>query len=230
VTSVPDSAASDRSVQTVLFDLDGTLSDSAPGILGSLRQAFVVVGVAPMTPDQEASVLGPPFYESLPAIVGPDLTADVINAYRGFYSGGGMFDAVAYDGIGALLDQLAEAGATLAVATSKPEHYAVPIVEHLGLGGRFKTICGDTLEGGRPSKAHVVGEALRRLGHPAPATVVMVGDRSHDVYGATEHGLRCYGAGWGYGGPGELALAGAVGVYADPSELGRALAEVVGER
>jgi phosphoglycolate phosphatase len=227
VTPIPES---DERVHTVLFDLDGTLSDSAPGILGSLRQAFAVVGAEPMTPEQEAGVLGPPFYESLPAIVGPDLTADIITAYRGFYSGAGMYEATAYAGIPLLLDQLAEGGVTLAVATSKPEHYAVPIVEHLGLGGRFKTICGDTLEGGRPSKAHVVGEALRRLGHPHASTVVMVGDRSHDVFGAAEHAIACYGAGWGYGGPGELALAGAVGVYADPSELGRALAHVVGQR
>jgi phosphoglycolate phosphatase len=227
VTSERDPA---EPVQTVLFDLDGTLSDSAPGILGSLRQAFAVVGAAPMTAEQEAGVLGPPFYESLPAIVGPDLTGDIITAYRGFYSGGGMYDVVVYDGIPALLDQLARAGVTLAVATSKPEHYAGPIIEHLGLDGWFKTICGDTLEGGRPSKAHVVGEALRRLGHPGPSSVVMIGDRSHDVHGAAEHGLRCYGAGWGYGGPGELALAGAIGVYADPGELGQALARVVGER
>jgi phosphoglycolate phosphatase len=138
-----------------------------------------------------------------------------------------MYDAVIYDGVLGVLDWLGDLGVTLAVATSKPEHYAVPIVEHLGLAGRFKTICGDTLDGARASKAAVVAEALRRLGQPDPSTVVMVGDRSHDVLGAAAHGVRCYGAGWGYGGPGELAGAGALGVFTNARDLQRALAEQV---
>jgi phosphoglycolate phosphatase len=214
-------------VEVVLFDLDGTLSDSAPGILGSLRQAFAVVGAEPMTPDQEQHVLGPPFYSSLPEIVAPELVPDIITSYRGFYSAGGMFDVTPYEGIDELLAGLTARGVRLAVATSKPEHYAAPIVEHLGLHEHFETICGDTLEGARDSKALVVGEALRRLGHPDPSTVVMVGDRLHDVRGAAEHGVPCYGAGWGYGAPGELALAGAIGVYAKPLDLAPVLAEVV---
>ncbi len=155
-------------VHTVLFDLDGTLSNSAPGILSSLRQAFDVVGVAPMTAEQERYVLGPPFYESLPAIAGEDHVAAIIEAYREFYAAGGMFDTVAYDGVVELLDSLAEAGVTLAVATSKPEYYAVPILEHLGLVERFKAIGGDTLDGTRGSKALVVGDVLARLGGPEP--------------------------------------------------------------
>lgn len=208
-----------RLVDTVLFDLDGTVSNSAPGILGSLRQAFGVVGVAPMTPEQEAYVLGPPFYESLPSIAGAEHVADLIASYRGFYADAGMFDTVAYDGIAEVLDWLSAAGVTMAVATSKPEHYAEPILTHLGLADRFKAICGDTLDGSRGSKALVVGDALRRLGDPDPSTVVMVGDRSHDVIGAAAHGLRTYGAGWGYGAAGELTAAGAVAVYADPAAL-----------
>jgi phosphoglycolate phosphatase len=214
-------------VSFVLFDLDGTLSDSAPGILGSLRRAFGVVGLTPMTAEQEAHILGPPFYESLPALVGPERVAEVIAAYRGFYATA-MLDTVAYPGVVELLDELAAAGITLAVATSKPEHFAVPIIEHLGLADRFATICGDTLDGARASKALVVGEALRRLGHPDPSTLVMIGDRSHDVLGASAHGVRCYGAGWGYGGPGELAAAGAVAVVADPQEFGRIVLTLVG--
>ena len=215
-------------VTTVLFDLDGTLSDSAPGILSALREAFAVVGADPMTPEQERHILGPPFYSSLPEIVAPELVADIIAAYRGFYSDGAMFDVVPYDGIDELLAWLSDSGVTMAVATSKPEHYAGPILAHLGLHDRFVTICGDTLDGARDSKALVVGEALSRLGHPDPSTVVMVGDRRHDVHGAAEHGLRSYGAGWGYGAPGELAGAGAVAVYDNAGELRRGLAEVVG--
>ena len=85
----------------------------------------------------------------------------------------------------------------------------------------FATVCGDTLDADRPTKADVVGEALRRLGDPAD--VIMVGDRLHDVEGARVHGLGCLGAGWGYAAPGELEEAGALAVYPDPDSLGAAL-------
>jgi phosphoglycolate phosphatase len=183
-----------------------------------------------MTSAQEAHVLGPPFYESLPEIVGADRVAEVITAYRIFYSDAGMFDTVAYAGVAELLDWLAASGVTLAVATSKPEHFAVPIVAHLGFSARFATICGDTLDGARGSKALVVQEALDRLGQPDPSTVVMVGDRSHDVFGAAAAGVPCYGAGWGYGAPGELAGAGAIAVCGHPSELRLALAARIAAR
>ena len=79
-------------IDFVLFDLDGTLSDSAPGILGSLRQAFAGAGLAPLTADQEVQLLGPPFYDALPPIIGPERVDEVITAYRRFYGDGGMFD------------------------------------------------------------------------------------------------------------------------------------------
>ncbi len=93
----------------------------------------------------------------------------------------------------------------MAVATSKPEHYAVPIVEHLGLAEFFETVGGDELDGSLANKALVIGQVLARLGSPDPAAVLMVGDRSHDVEGARAHGIAAIGAGWGY------ALAGGVG-------------------
>jgi phosphoglycolate phosphatase len=211
-------------VTTVLFDLDGTLSNSEPGILASLRSAFAEVGVAPMSAGTERALLGPPFWDSLPPIVGADRVAPVIAAYRRYYSAGGMYDCVLYDGMAEVLDGLAARGVVLAVATSKSEHFAVPIVEHLGIEDRFAVICGDTLEGTRGSKTLVVAEALHRLGRPDPSTVVMVGDRSHDVIGARDNGVACIGADWGYGGPDELTDAGAVMVAATPRRLGDLLA------
>jgi phosphoglycolate phosphatase len=216
-------------LRAVLFDLDGTLSRSAPGILGSLRRAFAAVGLPPLTAQQEAHILGPPFYEVLPPIVGVERVGAVIAAYREYYAADGMFDTVAYDGIDELLSGLTAAGVELAVATSKPEHFAVPIVAHLGLADRFVTIGGDTMDGMRASKALVVGEVLARLGRPDPSTVVMVGDRSHDVFGAAAHQLRCYGAGWGYGAPGELSGAGAIGVFDNPGELQSEFAQLLGD-
>lgn len=206
---------------TVLLDLDGTLVDSAPGILGSLREAFAELSIPLPDGGLPHTLLGPPLYVSLPALVGADVTPDLLATYRRIYGGHGLRASPAFDGIDALLRDLGAAGVTMAVATSKAEVYAERIVAHRGWTELFATVCGDTLEGDRPTKADVVGEALRRLG--GPASVVMVGDRLHDVVGARTHGLDCLGAGWGYAAPGELGEAGAVAVYATVADLHGAL-------
>lgn len=203
-------------VGTVLFDLDGTLSDSAPGILASLRRAFAEVGIPPMDERTERSLLGPPFYESLPPLVGADRVPAIIEAYRRHYDTA-MFHTSVYDGIIELLNDLQSRGLVLAIATSKPEMYARPIVEHLGITGYFATVGGDSADGSRDTKAKVIAETLRRLGEPDPAGVLMLGDRSHDVDGARAHGIDCLGAGWGYAQPGELD--GALEVFATPRDL-----------
>lgn len=151
---------------TVLFDLDGTLSDSARGILAALRHAFAVHSLPPLDPATEQAILGPPFYESLPPLLGDVPLESIIAAYREHYGAGGMFDTVAFDGVADLVARLHATGTRLAVATSKPEHYAVPIVEHLGLGGYFEVIGGDALDGSRGTKALVIADVLRRLDHP----------------------------------------------------------------
>ncbi|CAN5465708.1 HAD-IA family hydrolase [soil metagenome] len=207
-------------VTTVLFDLDGTLSDSAPGILTSLRNAFGELDLAWLDDDAARALLGPPFYLTLPPLVGADRVADVIARYRRHYvDGGGMFDTAVYDGMAEVVRALSARGLRLAVATSKPEVHAATILEHLGLRQHFDTVGGDTLDGARDSKALVVGEVLRRLGEPDPATVLMVGDRSHDVAGAGAHGVSCAGVLWGYGSAAELTAAGARTLAEHPAEL-----------
>ena len=207
-------------IDTVLFDLDGTLSDSAPGILGALRASFAEAGLDWVDPDTARSLLGPPFWHSLPPLVGEHRVAQVVTSYRQHYvEHGAMFDTARYDGVLETLQTLAGRGCRLAVATSKPEPHANRIVAHLELAGFFQTVCGDTLDGTRDSKALVVGEVLRRLGNPDPATVLMVGDRSHDVLGAAAHGLDCAGALWGYGSAAELTAAGALRLCAKPAEV-----------
>jgi phosphoglycolate phosphatase len=220
---VPGAAA----YEVVLFDLDGTLSDSAPGILSSLRYAFAANGLPPLDAHTERVLLGPPFYESLPPLIGDDeKLGAVIGAYRQKYGEGGMFDTSVYDGIRDVLAMLHVSGVRLAVATSKPESYAIPIVEHLGLAEFFETVGGDELDGSLPTKALVIDKVLRRLGSPRSTGVIMIGDRAHDVIGAREHGIACVGAGWGYGLPGELEKAGAEPVCAEPREVLAALGMV----
>src|SRR5207342_1368866 len=124
-----------------------------------------------------------------------------------------------YDGVLDLLDDLQARGVTLAVATSKPEFQAIPVVEHLGLADRFVTVGGDSPNYERRTKALVIAEVLRRLHNPDPTTVLMVGDRKHDVEGAAAHGVACIGAGWGYALPSELEEAGAAEIFAAPRDL-----------
>jgi len=207
-------------IDTVLFDLDGTLSDSAPGILGALRASFAEAGLDWVDAETARSLLGPPFWHSLPPLVGEHRVAQVVSAYRRHYvEDGAMFDTSCYDGVLEVLQELAAGEYRLAVATSKPEPHAEQIVASLGLAEFFVTVCGDTVDGARDSKALVVGEALRRLGGPDPSRVLMVGDRSHDVLGAAAHGLDCAGALWGYGTATELTAAGALRLCAKPAEV-----------
>ena len=205
----------------VFFDLDGTISDSAGSILGALRLTFAEFGLPPLDPATERTLLGPPFRETLPAMIGDHDIADFVAAYRRHYlADGAMFETVVYAGIEDVLRGLVAAGTQLALATSKAEMMAAPILQRLGLDHYFTHVCGDLPDGSRGAKALVVGEALRRFGDPAPDAVRMVGDRRHDVEGAGAHGIGTLGAGWGYGAPGELVAAGAIDVFTTPAELG----------
>jgi phosphoglycolate phosphatase len=209
--------------RTVLLDLDGTLVDSAPGILGTLRTAFDQVGVPWDDTVIGRHLLGPPLYESLPPLVGTEAATAVMALYRPLYQESGLLKSTPYPGIEQLLRALVAADVRLALATSKNEPAAREIIANQGWTELFTAITGDTVDARRPSKAAVVEEALRRLGSPDPADCTMVGDRLHDVVGSAAHGVSCLGAGWGYGEPGELAQAGAREIYATPDDLRGAL-------
>lgn len=212
----------------VLFDLDGTLVDSGPGIRASVRHAAAAVGIAEPTDDQLRALIGPPFPAAFLDVLGVDeATADAMMAdYRDTYGSGGMFDASVYPGIPELLAELTARGDVLAVATSKPADYAREIVAHLGLAEHVVGgVHGTTFDGSVQGKAAVVALALAAHG-PArrrgPA-LALVGDRHHDVEGARVHGLPCIGVDWGFGGRDELEAAGAVTVVDKPDEVVAAL-------
>lgn len=208
----------------VLLDLDGTLVDSAPGILGSLRLAIAEAGLEVPESTVGTHLLGPPLYRSLPPFLGEAATDRVVPIYRRIYGGGGYLDGTPYSGIEELLHALAGAGVTMALATSKAEPFARSILDQHDWSDLFTEVVGDTLTGDRPTKSAVVAEALRRLGNPSgPDRPLMVGDRVHDVEGSAEQGLHCVGAGWGYAEPGELEAAGVERVFASADELRSAL-------
>jgi phosphoglycolate phosphatase len=212
----------------VLFDLDGTLVDSTPGIWASVRFAAADLGLPEPTPAQLRAMVGPPLQDGFTRALGVP-AADVpraVAAYRSNYAAGALLDVTVYDGIRSLLATLTAAGATLAVATSKPEPFAVRVLEHTGLLGAFAGVHGATLDGAVRHKEQVVAAAL--AAHPDGLDPVLVGDRSHDVLGAAVHGLPCIGAGWGPAEDGELESAGAAAVVATPGEVVGALGRKFG--
>jgi phosphoglycolate phosphatase-like HAD superfamily hydrolase len=197
VTEILDSTVAARP-QLVIFDLDGTLTDSAQGIVSSFRRALGQVGAVVPDGDLASRIVGPPMHHTLREMgLGED--ADVaIAAYRADYTTRGWALNKLFEGIPALLADLRAAGIRLAVATSKAEPTAQRIIAHFGLDEHFEVIAGASIDGSRATKADVVAHALTQL-KPLPDRVLMVGDRSHDVEGAAEHGIDTVVVGWGYG-------------------------------
>jgi phosphoglycolate phosphatase len=213
----------------VLLDLDGTISDSSPGIARSLQHAFGACGYEPPTDEQVRTVIGPPFEVGLPSLGIPiDDVERVVRAYRDRYEDIGLFENTVYPGIVEMLDALAEAGHTLSIATAKPEPTARRIIEHFGFAERFVVQAGATHEvgTGRRTKAEVIDYALIML-QLSPSDlpwVVMVGDRDHDAECARLNGIDCVGVTWGFGSPDELASAGAAVLVDTPGEVAAAVA------
>jgi phosphoglycolate phosphatase len=182
----------------VIFDLDGTLTDSAIGIVASFRHALGEIGADVPDGDLAGRIVGPPMHQTLGSMGLGDRADDAIAAYRADYTSRGWAMNRVFDGIPDLLADLRTNGVRLAVATSKAERTAVRIIEHFGLDEHFEVIAGASLDGVRSSKADVVAHALDQLG-PLPERVLMVGDRSHDVEGAAAHGIDTVVVEWGYG-------------------------------
>lgn len=198
----------------VLLDLDGCLTDSAPGIVGCVRHALAGLGAPDPGDAVLRTFLGPPLHESF-ARIGVD-PEPAVELYRERYREVGITELEVYDGIVDLLAGLRADGSRLCLATSKPEVFARRILTATGLS--LDETVGSELDGSRSRKADVIAEALRRL-DASPSDAVMVGDRAEDCVGALAWGVGFVGAGWGYGRPGELADAGAAQVAASPLDL-----------
>ncbi|KUH84131.1 MULTISPECIES: HAD-IA family hydrolase [unclassified Mycobacterium] len=184
--------------QLVIFDLDGTLTDSAQGIVSSFRHALGSVGAAVPDGDLATMIVGPPMHHTLRRLGLGEQTGAAIAAYRADYVTRGWAMNRVFDGIPALLCDLRAAGVRLAVATSKAEPTAQRILAHFGLADCFEVIAGASVDGSRATKVDVVAHALAQLGR-LPERTLMVGDRSHDVEGAAAHGIDTVVVGWGYG-------------------------------
>jgi phosphoglycolate phosphatase len=209
----------------ILFDLDGTLTDSASGILNSLTYSLTAMGRQAPDHSELRAVLGPPLVDTFTQRFGMSQVECTlaIAKYRERYHDVGLFENEVYPGIENLLLALESTGSTLAVATSKPTYSATRILEHFGLDRYFTFIGGADLDGSRNHKSEVIEHTLEALvargRHPVPSCTVMIGDREHDVRGALAHGLPCIGVLWGYGSAEELTSAGAAELVRTPLEL-----------
>ena len=187
---------------TILFDLDGTLTDPAEGITKAVEAALNHYGITVADRAALHKFIGPPLDESFPEFYGFDAarTAEATEVFRAYFDRQGWRENIPYPGVEDMLRDLRAAGKRLLVATSKPEVFALRIMEHFGLARYFDHICGapmDNQEGAK--KAAVIRGALRRAGVEDLSTAVMVGDRRHDIDGARQAGLEAVGVLWGYG-------------------------------
>ena len=188
----------------VLFDLDGTLTDSSRGIFRCFRHAFArwreTGGPAVALPGDDVlrDIVGPPLRQSFARYGGAADVERLMGFYRERYETIGAFENRVYDGAVAALDDLREAGVRLFVATSKNEADAQRILAHFGLEPRFESINGARADGSRSGKKEIIRDTLAAHGL-APAEAVMIGDRSYDVEGARTLDMRVIGALWGYG-------------------------------
>jgi len=190
----------------VLFDLDGTITDSSEGIVKSIVYALGKMG-------KEESDL-----ERLKAYVGPSLKdtfqnnyfpnegdcMKAISFYREYYAEKGIFENKLYSGIKNVLSEIKDKGGVVALATAKPTYFAKIILKHFGIEGYFDSVVGSHLMGTRIHKNEIIFEVLDQLGFPKSNNVYMVGDREYDVMGGKKHQLKTIGVSYGYGIEGEL--------------------------
>lgn len=205
----------------VLLDLDGTLTDPREGIVGCIKYALNELAHSCPGDSELARYIGPPLQETFSTLLSSSDPARINTAialYRERFAVTGMFENAVYPGIAEALSDLRELGAVLYVATSKPQVYAVKIVEHFGLHEFFRAVYGSELDGTRSNKADLIAHILKTEAL-SPGSTCMVGDRLHDVIGAKANSVFPVGVLWGYGSRDELVAAGAAALCESPATL-----------
>lgn len=199
---MPDHAAS---ADTLLFDLDGTLTDPRDGITRCVQFALARQHIHVADLSELECYIGPPLKESFMRFHGLDAAqaGQAVTDYRERFADVGMYENRVYAGIPALLDALKTDGRRLFVVTSKPWFYARPIVEHFGLAPYFRAIHGSEMDGTRTDKRELIGHVLHEQAI-TPSRAIMIGDRSYDMIGAHHNGVAGIAVGYGYGGTAEL--------------------------
>ena len=204
--------------KTILFDLDGTLTDSGEGIIKSSAMVLEKYGL-PVPPYEEMRVfVGPPLHETFHKFGVPkEKCDDAVELYRVRYNTVGLFENFPYPGIRELLEALKAQGHRLFVATSKPEEMSVRILEHFDLAKYFEIIAGATLDRSRLEKSDVIAYLLQQAG--SVENCIMIGDTVFDVVGAAAHKIPTIGVAWGYGKVEDMKNAGAMAIAETPEQL-----------
>jgi phosphoglycolate phosphatase len=205
----------------VLIDLDGTLTDSRPGIVACIQHALRTLGHD--APEESALLkyIGPPLHAAFRELLSTNQDSEIeraIAAYRDRYVAIGMFENSVYAGIPQALAALQARGARLFVATAKPEVFAQRILERFELSHYFVAIHGSELDGRRTDKTDLIAYVLTKS-QLHPTQTAMIGDRHHDIEGAIKNRVAAFGVLWGYGTREELSNAGARTLLVAPSEL-----------
>ena len=197
--------------KTIIFDLDGTLTDSGEGIINCATLALEHFGLPVPSRDAMRVFVGPPLHKTLMEFGVPeDKVTEAIGVFRSRYTTIGIFENTPYPGVEALLAKLKGKGHRLMVATSKPEEMANRVLKRFGLSQYFSMICGATMDSQRVNKEDVIAYLLSICG--AQDAPVMVGDTHYDVEGAAIHGIPTIGVAWGYGKVEDMEAAGAVAI------------------
>lgn len=208
--------------KTILFDLDGTLTDSGEGIINCATLALETLGMPVPSREEMRIFVGPPLHDTFVKFGVPkDQVEEAVKIFRGRYFTVGKYENFPYPGIPELLQKLKDAGHTLYVATSKPETLALDVTSHFDLAKYFDLICGATLDNSRVNKEDVITYLLDLSGGAENA--VMVGDTEFDVLGAKAHGIPTIGVTWGYGTEESMVNAGAAHIVHTPEALFSAL-------
>lgn len=195
---------------TILFDLDGTLTDPGLGITNSVAYALKRYGIEVQDRKSLYSFIGPPLSDSFMKYYGfsEEKAMEAIGVYREYFRDKGLYENEVYEGIRELLEKIKDSGRKIVLATSKPEKFSVRILEHFDLMKYFDVVAGASMDEKRNKKGDVIRYAMEKGGFTAEKAI-MIGDREHDVFGAKENGLPSIGVLYGYGSEDELRSAGA---------------------
>ncbi|MNB86038.1 5'-nucleotidase [compost metagenome] len=189
----------------VLFDLDGTLTDPKIGITKSVQYALSKSNIIVENLDELEPFIGPPLATSFREFYGftEEEAWEAVRNYREYFADTGIFENELYDGIPELLAHLAENGAELIVATSKPQVFAERILKYFGIDSFFSAVVGSGLDGTMSDKSEIIRFILDQY-RPVQAETVMIGDRKHDIIGAHNNGIASIGVLYGYGSVDEM--------------------------
>jgi phosphoglycolate phosphatase len=210
-----------RVIQTVFFDLDGTLTHSHDGIVRCINHALMVAGAGARSPNELRPFVGPPLRESFATLLettDEPRVEQAMVAYRRRFEAIGMFESSVCPGIPEALEELAIGGLDLHVVTAKPTVYARQILDHVALGRFFTGVYGPELTSREYSKASLIRAALQAIGCD-PAVTAMIGDRGEDIIGARSNGVSAIAVTWGYGDVAELEAAFPDAIARSPAEL-----------